>query len=213
MVLPNSTKVKSVIVSKEIRSPRIIMKVEGMEPLFGWSEFDNAPVRMHLKDSTAVSAIICNTKLLSKSVKGKNVGNATGVKVDWGGAEIGHLRSTKGTFVAVNIDWGRRRANMVNQIWIGEEIHGRLTIQQNKVRPDARGSRLLSKKNIRVISLGKDKDALLFTGLGGVVRVRHCMDLSRRLGVGAHTGDVTKLATSLALHGGIFLFVTRFVTR
>ena len=49
MVLPNCINVKSVIVSKEIRSPRIIMKVEGMEPLFGRSEFYNAPVHMHLK--------------------------------------------------------------------------------------------------------------------------------------------------------------------
>ena len=69
VVSPNCINMKNVVLGKKIRSPRILSQVEGMESLFSRIEFDNAPVRVHLKYATAVSAVVCNTKLLAKPVK------------------------------------------------------------------------------------------------------------------------------------------------
>ncbi len=101
-----------------------------------------------------------------------------GVKVDRSSAKISHLQSVKGTFVAGDIDGGIRRANIVNQGRVGEEINRELTIQKDKVITDGSTVRAFLSKEAGFLGyLSKDEDTLIVTGLRCIVAVSHHMNL------------------------------------
>ena len=60
-----------------------------MEAALSWRKFKEAVISPDLEDPPAVRAVICNSKLLAKLVKGQNVSDATSIEVDRCAAKIG----------------------------------------------------------------------------------------------------------------------------
>jgi hypothetical protein len=87
------TKGKISIIDKEECGFRIVPEINSMETLRSGFELNHSLSCENLEDTPAISTVICDPEFLTQLVKGEDVSNAPGIKVDGCTTKSGFLGS------------------------------------------------------------------------------------------------------------------------
>ena len=141
-----------------------------METFGSRFKLNNAVLRMDLKDTMTISAIVGYTELAPQVVERKDIGNPIRIEVDRSVAKICLRCGEHSTAVAVDMNGFLGRADVVDVRWIGEEVHRRLAVEENKIRVNDRPRNVLGQQIRRTgingggVSLREDNNTLFIAG-------------------------------------------------
>ena len=146
-----------------------------MKTLGSRFKLHNAVLRMDLKDTLTVSAIVGDTELAPQAVERQDVGNPIRIEVDRSIAKIGLRRGGHSTAVAVDMNGFLGRADVVDVRRVGEEVYCRLAVEENKIRVNGRCWNVLGQQIRRTgikrggVSLREDNNTLFIAGHRSII--------------------------------------------